>query len=192
MHEAVRYLWERFPTVLERFAETPNLEVLRRAGYRAWNLNPQTSERTKADTEMVAAMVLVHFLHVRHGMHQDDLRGVIPHYGQLMFAAGVLSERLSQRRRSRLPRQERGPGLAVRGLCCPVRDEPGVTAGALRDRIEAEGALTYDDDDLELLLDGKSIVVRDLATGKKATIKSPQIRSNLARAREHIARACNS
>ncbi len=85
-------------------------------------------------------------------------------------------------------RKRKAPGLWERGLrCALLREGRDINAEGLRNRIDANGGvLTYDklgEEDLELRLDGKSILVNDLTTGASRKITKTQLPTYLYRAR---------
>ncbi len=78
-------------------------------------------------------------------------------------------------------------GIAVRALICVLREDynRNVKASTLLDQLELE-KMTFDDDDIELSLDGDYIVITDLSKRDVARIKSSSLREYLKRARSRL------
>ena len=88
------------------------------------------------------------------------------------------------------PRKKRGQTpenkLRKKGLRCVHAESSAITVETLCDKLGA-GPLTYDDDDIELRLDGDIIVVKDLRTNtspKNASIKKSSLGKYLSDARK--------
>jgi hypothetical protein len=95
---------------------------------------------------------------------------------------GELLESERQRKRAKKKRGKRDPSLWKRGIRCVLREDPNITAERLEEWLEGRPR-TYDDDDIELRLQGSDVVVEDLVTGATAHIRAVSLRKYLQRAR---------
>lgn len=106
-----------------------------------------------------------------------------------------LAERDARRERmrelSRRERTKRGPSpktqLLNRALKVLLRAAPNITAAELRDRLEADRRVTFDDDDIEFQYSTHKLIVRDLrddAPLPAASVKWTSLRTYLKNARD--------
>jgi hypothetical protein len=95
---------------------------------------------------------------------------------------GELFESERQRKKAKRQRGRRPPGLWKRGIRCVLREDPNITAEQLQDSLEGSPR-TYDDDEIELTLQGSDIVVADLVSGANVIIRASLLRKYLQRAR---------
>ena len=95
-------------------------------------------------------------------------------------AEDVYRKRDDHRRRSRRSRS-RPPTLQMRGLNALLEEFPEITASQCIDILEGEPR-TYDDDDVELYLISKDVLIRDLASDDVATIRNKNLKGYLRRA----------
>lgn len=69
----------------------------------------------------------------------------------------------------------------MRGLNALLEEFPEITASQCIDILEGEPR-TYDDDDVELYLISKDVLIRDLASDDVATIRNKNLKGYLRRA----------
>lgn len=102
-------------------------------------------------------------------------------------------ERRSQLNRSnaKRKRRKRGPSaktqLIERAFGCMMYHHPDITASLLCDILDADGRLTFEDDDIEFRLDAGYVVVRDLsedANPESAAVKATSLRAYLSEHRK--------
>ena len=99
-------------------------------------------------------------------------------------AQDSLRARTNRRAKSRRPRR-RKPNLWLRGFRRVLKEFPDITLAELRGLLPRSYD-SYDDEDVELRLNGFDIVVRDLDSGEIATIKKSSQPVYLRRARKHL------
>ena len=91
-----------------------------------------------------------------------------------------IRERQSERAKKK--RTQRKPSLSQRGLNCVLEEYPDIKAAGLLDQLP----LTYDDDDIELRLEGdNNIVIEDLRTHQTKNVNKSHLRQYLWRGRRN-------
>lgn len=119
-------------------------------------------------------------LEMRIGIRKSEL-GALQRAALVENARNSIERKREQRARARKPRN-RSPSLWKRGFKCVLREIPDITPGGLWELLD-KLKRTYDDDNVELYLVGKDVVIEDLVSRQTQTVKRENLRTYLRRAR---------